>query len=112
MYFFSPPSTVGGPSGALPISFSTSSSESMPKLATLNYQITSVLASGPNATVLLIAGRDVGGGRFALKVLKPDEEAAPANPADDLNLDDPGPKAKRAREPFELRVERARAEWQ
>src|SRR5437763_169505 len=49
---------------------------STPRLATLKYQITSVLATGPTSTVLLIASRDVGGGRFALKVLKPDEEAA------------------------------------
>jgi serine/threonine protein kinase len=83
-----------------------------PRLATLKYQITSVLATGPSSTVLLIASRDVGGGRFALKVLKPDEESPPPNPADDLNLDEPSPKAKRAREPFDLRVERARAEWE
>jgi eukaryotic-like serine/threonine-protein kinase len=52
-----------------------------PKLATLKFQVTSVLGTGGNSTVMLVADRAAGGGRYALKVLKRE------GPEDDLAIE-------------------------
>jgi serine/threonine-protein kinase len=52
-----------------------------PKLATLDYLVSSVLGSGSKGTVMLVSSRKVGGGQFALRVLKRE------GPEDDLAIE-------------------------
>ena len=46
-----------------------------PKLGTLKYLVSSVLASSDHGTVALITAKEAGGGRYALRVLKREDEA-------------------------------------
>jgi eukaryotic-like serine/threonine-protein kinase len=46
-----------------------------PKLGTLKYLVSSVLASSGHGTVALISDKEAGGGRYALRILKREDEA-------------------------------------
>jgi serine/threonine-protein kinase len=45
-----------------------------PKLSSLKYLVSSVISSGKHGTVALIAAKEAGGGRYALRVLKREDE--------------------------------------
>jgi serine/threonine-protein kinase len=49
-----------------------------PKLAQLNYLVSSVLGSGPDGTVMLVTDKAPGGGRYALRVVKREDEGGAA----------------------------------
>src|SRR5437868_4881524 len=59
----------------------TAASISAPKLATMKYQVVSIVSTDERVTVMEVMDRAVGGGRFALKVLKREQ------PADDVEIE-------------------------
>lgn len=60
---------------------SKSSDPDSPKLSAIKVQVLKILGSGKNSTVMLVMDKSVGGGRYALKKIKREEEA------DDLAID-------------------------
>jgi serine/threonine-protein kinase len=59
----------------------TETSDASPKLSQLSYLVSSIIGSGAGGTVMLITDKSPGGRRYALRVIKREEEA------DDLTIE-------------------------